>query len=53
MRLEFKVVWSNKWWLFPMDRIKKDGYFIGYTNRFKNYTYRLKPIIRKTVKIKK
>jgi len=47
MRLEFKVIWSNKWYYVPMDRIRNsNGHFIGFTNRFKRFTYRLKPVIK-------
>ena len=42
----FNVVWSNKMWLIPMDKIKKEGKFIGLTNRFNHFTYRLKPFIK-------
>lgn len=46
MRIEFKIVWSNKWWLIPCDKITKDGYKLPYTNRYKSFTYRLKPAIK-------
>lgn len=46
MKLRFEIVWSNKWWLIPVSKITKDGKKIGYTNRFKSYTYRIKPVIK-------
>jgi len=46
MRIEFEIIWSNKWYYLPVSMIKKDGNYIGYTNRFKKFTYRLKPIIK-------
>lgn len=48
MKIEvgFKVIWSNNKWLIPMGNITKDEYFIGHTNRFKNFTYRLQPYFK-------
>lgn len=44
----FKVVWSKNWLLIPLYRTTHEGKSIGYTNKFKNYTYRLKPYIKFT-----
>lgn len=46
MKLGFKIIWSNNIFLIPVSRITKDGYFIGYTNRYKHHTYRLKPYLK-------
>ena len=37
------IVWSDNPLLIPMDKVKHRKYFIGYTNRYEDFTYRLKP----------
>ena len=37
------IVWSDNPLLIPMDKVKNEKYFIGYTNRYEDFTYRLKP----------
>lgn len=42
-KLIFEIVWSDNKWVLPMNRIRNGKSFIGYTNKFENFTYRLKP----------
>ena len=47
-----EVVWSDNILLLPMEKVKHDKYNIGYTNRYKDSTYRLKPKFKVKVNLR-
>ena len=45
VKLKFKIIWSNNILLPKVTNIMNGEYSIGYSNRYKNYTYRFYPYI--------
>ena len=46
MKIGIKIIWSGCLLLPKAKNIINDGYSIGYSNKFNNYTYRFYPYIK-------